>query len=147
MPQSATEKTSNLKLSPSQIRALEALLAGDTVTATAKHAGVSRETVHRWWREDFEFQAAYNRARRELLETMQCRLLALADQATETVTKAIKQGDTKAALTLLKGLGLLPGTPARIGTDDAHVLRQDSEIAKKEARRARKERELFANLG
>lgn len=104
MPRSDTEKAKAPQLSARQIRVVTSLMAGETVVAAAKSAGVSRETVHRWWREDFEFPATYNRGRRELLETTQCRLLALADQATETVKKAVEQGDTKTALVVLKGL-------------------------------------------
>ncbi len=140
-------KNEGIKLSASQIRAVEALLHGQTMTAAAKSAGISRETLHRWQRENFAFQAIYNEGRRELLNAIQSRLLALADKATETVTEAIEQGDTKAALALLKGLGMLPGSPIRIGTDDPHILRQDSEIAEKEAHSVRREREMYASLG
>ncbi len=147
MSRSDTEKAKAPQLSARQVRVVTSLMAGETVVAAAKSAGVSRETVHRWWREDFEFQATYNRGRRELLETIQCRLLALADQATETVKKAVEQGDTKTALVVLKGLGMLPDILIRIGAEDPHVLRDDAEIAKKEAQQARRDRRLFTGLG
>ena len=56
---------------------LEALTAGATVTAAAAAARVDRVTVHRWLRDDFAFQAAFNRARRDLRSAAEARLLGL----------------------------------------------------------------------
>ena len=61
-PQNATPES----LSPAQIAAVGAMLAGKTITDAAADAGVDRATVHRWGREDFAFQAAINAGRREL---------------------------------------------------------------------------------
>ena len=61
MPQNATPQA---ELSPQQVLAIEQLAVGATVVSAAEAAGISRETVHRWNREDWAFQAAVNRARR-----------------------------------------------------------------------------------
>ena len=68
MPHNATEKEEKEALTPQQIAALERLLAGETVTDTAKAVKIDRSTLHRWLRENFEFQAALNRRKRELTE-------------------------------------------------------------------------------
>ena len=53
-----------------QERAISALLTGESVTAAAGRAGVSRQTVHRWLAEDPAFIAEYNQARREIAEAV-----------------------------------------------------------------------------
>jgi hypothetical protein len=98
------------------------LLSGKSITEAATTAEVNRTTVHRWLREDFGFQAALNRSRRELRETMQARLMAIAGKAADAVERSIDQGDGKTALSLLKGLGLLPGEPGKIDSDDPAEL-------------------------
>ena len=119
MPQNAT-------LSPVQEKALAAILAGKSVTDAAVAVNIDRATLHRWLRQDFEFQARLNAGRRELRDGLQARLLHLADEAAAVVESAInKRHDTKTARVLLRGLGLLPGELARIDSDDAGELRDE----------------------
>jgi DNA-binding phage protein len=98
-------------LSPAQQQALAALLAGRTVTAAATAAGVNRTTVYRWLRDPDRpgFRRALERGRRELRQAMEARLLALASKAADCLEGALTDGDGKAALALLKGLGFLSG--------------------------------------
>ena len=103
-------------MTPAQETAVAGLLAGKSVTDAAADAAVTRETVHRWLRENFAFQAELNRGRRELRESVQTRLERLAGKAAACVEKAIDGGDTKAALEVLKGLGA--SAPPSIGADD-----------------------------
>ncbi len=109
-----------------QQAALTALLAGRSVTAAAATAGVDRTTLHRWLKADFAFQAAFNRARRDLHVALQARLLALAEQAAEAVEKAVRSGDTKAAMAVLKGLGFLAGEQQSYGGDDPQELAKNA---------------------
>jgi hypothetical protein len=51
---------SSSSLSITQCRALENLMNGQTISDAARAAGVGRTTIHRWMRDDAEFQAAYN---------------------------------------------------------------------------------------
>src|SRR5262245_59093418 len=111
-----------LPLSPSQEKALAALLAGKSVTEAAAAAEVDRTTVHRWLRYGYTFQAELNRGRRDLREAMRARLMCLAEKAVENVERALGRADGKTALALLKGLGLLPGEPLPIGSDDPEEL-------------------------
>lgn len=120
-------------ISPSQERAIEALVAGATVTDAAKAAGVSRQSLHRWRRDSFAFQARLNAARRDLREEVERRLQALAVEAIESVCRAIQGGDAKAGLAILRGLGLLSGQRADIGEEDPAVLKAESELAERRA--------------
>ncbi len=95
-------------LDSKQLIALEALLAGKSVVDAATDAKITRRTLHRW-RKEPTFEAAYNRARREMREAFQMRLLMLAERAVDNVENAIEDGDTRTSMTILKGLGLLPG--------------------------------------
>jgi hypothetical protein len=110
--------TDSAELPPAQVAAMAVLLAGGTVTAAADAAGVHRTTVHTWLRDDAGFIAAYNRGRREVLDGMYARLLRVADKAVATVEQAV-EGDPKTAVALLRGLGLLSGSPGGIGPTDA----------------------------
>jgi hypothetical protein len=130
MPRNATPTilVAPPELSPSQLTALAALLAGSSITVAAEQAAVGRETVHRWLREPV-FAATYNRQRRDLWEATETRLLRLADRATTVVERALDQdGDVKAALALLKGLGLLAGSAPAMGPDTPESV-EDEQVA------------------
>ena len=113
-------------LSPAQITAVEALLAGKTITAAAAAAGVDRVTVHRWLKDDFAFQAELNRGRREMRNATCGNLERLAAKAAECLEKAIDQGDVKAALEVLKRLRLFAPDP--IGSDNPAELAAEAEM-------------------
>ena len=125
------------ELTPQQILAVEHLTTGATVVKTAELVGVSRETVHRWLREDWNFQAAANAARRELHDAVQRRLLVMTDRALSTVAEAIDRGDLGTSLALLKRLGTLDALAPPIGSDDPRVLAEEAQIKTREAETAR----------
>jgi hypothetical protein len=128
MRQNATPKGG--ALAPNQENALAALLAGKSVTDAAAVAEVDRTTLHRWLKEDFQFQAAWNRGRRDLRQAMEAQLMAMAEKAAKAVASAIDAGDGKTALALLKGLGLLSGDRVSIGSDDPKELAENAAQAK-----------------
>ena len=130
--------TRNETLSPAQVKVLAELLTGKTITAAASAAGVERVTVHRWLREDFAFQAAWNRDRQELHREAYARLERLAVKAVDCLEKAIDRGDVKAALTIAKGMGIL--SPEKTGSDNAGELAAAAEAAAKQ-------RAVFAKFG
>jgi hypothetical protein len=115
-------------LSPAQEAALAALVAGQSVTATAAAVGVARCTVHAWLRDDYAFKAAYNRGRKDLHAIFHARLMSLAAKAAGCVERALDAGDARAALALLRGLGLLTGAPAAVGSDDPQVLEDQAGV-------------------
>ncbi len=119
------------ELSRQQEKALECLLAGDTVTAAAKSGRIDRSTLHRWLREHCEFQAAYNGRRRELQNAAQVRLLRLAEKAVDCVVSAVENGDVKTGLRVLEGLGLLSGEIA-VGPEDVEGVKAQQAVIKHE---------------
>ena len=135
MSQNATPPDTALR--PDQLTVIELLIAGESITAAAKQAGIRRETVHRWMREDYEFQAALHRLRRELQESIGAQVLATSRRAAETVDKAVADGDVKAALQVLRGTGMLSGDRARAGSEDPSHLKDDAEVAEELDRRRR----------
>ncbi len=116
------------EISPSQTRALESLVSGATITESAKHGGVDRSTLHRWLRDDSGFQAAVNEARLELQQATQVRLAQIAAEATDVVGKAVQDGNVRAALAVLKGLGLLCGERPPIGPRSADLIEQEARL-------------------
>ncbi len=131
-------------LAVEQRAALELLLMGKSLTESAKSAGVARATVYRWIKSDPVFRARYNEWHDLLHESSRSRLLSLTDKATDAVEKALEAGDAKAALQLLKGMGMLrefaPGP-----TDPAEVKRM-GELEKRRRKSAmeRQERQVKA---
>jgi hypothetical protein len=97
---------------------LGALLAGDTVTTAAKRAKVSRATVHNWLNEQ-NFRDEFDKRHAQLIDRAQVRLQSLADRAVDVVATALKRGDAKTALQLLKGLELLSPNPTSLGRANA----------------------------
>ena len=144
MPQNETLANEPGNLKPPQIQVLAALLGGSTVTAAAKAGGVDRTTVHRWLHHDWDFQAALHRARRELHASLRARLEQIAERAVEALSVAIEFGDAHVALALVKGLGLLDGRQRAIPTDNPAVLRQEVELAERQAASERQLRGLGA---
>ena len=112
----------------------------------AEKVGVDRTTVHRWLREDFEFRATLNRGKRQLLDAIDSRLLALGEGAAEVVAQAVDQGNVRVAMEILKGLGNLSGKRATVESDDPEELRKHGEIEQKERDSALRTRELIANI-
>jgi len=128
MSQNVTRRRNRDSISASQTLALERLLEGETVTAAAESAGVSRETVHRWIKSNWQFQARLNQAMQELQGAIMSRLLSAALRSSEVVSEAIDRGNLKAALAVLKGVGALRGVTLKVGITDPKVLEEESEI-------------------
>src|SRR5262249_53472095 len=72
-----------------QIAAIDALLAGKSATDAAAAAGVSRRTLYTWTRDNFRFQAALNRGRREAHQAISSRVAQIATEAAECVGCAV----------------------------------------------------------
>jgi len=117
-------------LPPRQRTALMALAAGRGFAEAARAAGVSRQTVHVWRHKDPRFAALVNAWRNQAIESAQHRLIGLADDAVTTIGDAIHTGDTRAALELLRRLGLL--VPPEVGSDDAAQLQNETLLAQRE---------------
>lgn len=108
---------------PAQELALAALLAGQTVTAAAAAAGVCREQVTRWKRDDVVFIASYNARVMELREAARAELRALAKDAIAAIRDLVTSADTPPAVRLQAAKDVLHtvgglGGPESITTDE-----------------------------
>jgi hypothetical protein len=128
-----------------QRTALELLLEGKSVAETARSAGVARATVFRWLKDDPAFKAAYNLWHEEMEESCRSRLLMLTDKAAGALEKALEAGDAKAALQLLKGLGLIKPSGPRI--TDVEELKARQRIENKRRKAKSFSDDLMASLG
>ncbi len=104
LPIPATDEAELAKLSPAQLVYLRALLKGKSVTAAASDAGVSRQTAYRW-QADPQFAAILSTWSSRATKLTRVQLLALTEEATANVAVAIKNGDLRVSLALLKGVG------------------------------------------
>ena len=93
-------------LSPAQIVYLRALGSGKGIAAAAEEAGVTRRTAYRW-QADPRFAELLSAWRNQSMESARHQLLTMAEQATAAVSIALKNGDVRVAIALLKGMGIL----------------------------------------
>ena len=118
------------RLAVDQQAAMELLVTGKTIAETARSAGVSRTTIYHWLRHDPVFRAAYNQWHDQLEEGCRSRLMTLTDKATDAIEKALENGDARAALQLLKGMGMI--RHKIVGPTDAEEIRMRDEIEREE---------------
>ena len=116
--------------------ALELLMWGKSVSETARQTGVTRITIHRWLKNDPVFRAAYNEWHEEMRESSRSRLETMAEKAMDALDNALHSNDARAAIAVLKGLGLL--RERKPGPTDAEEVKKEAEIRKK-----KREAELF----
>ena len=144
MQQNATDSQTARPLTSKQLRAVKALLSGESVTSVAREAKVDRTTIYRWLKEDFEFQTALNRGKKLLREDVETRLLVASTKAVDNVSQAIENGDVRTSLALLKGLGSLSGKEAVVGGVDPERMREEAEIAERQREAAYERRRLLS---
>ena len=82
------------KVTPRQRKAIEALLTTATVAEAARVAGVKRQTIYRWMKQD-SFRAALAEAEREALESLSRALVRLGDTATKTLDAAMRGAESE----------------------------------------------------
>jgi transposase-like protein len=114
------------KLEEKQQAALDLLRIGNSVAETARTTGITRQTIYNWLRHDPVFQAAYNRWHDEMEKSAQYRLLMMTEKAMDALEKALEAGNARAALQLLKGIGML--RERAVGPIDPEQVRQTMEL-------------------
>jgi hypothetical protein len=119
-----------VQLSEAQERVLVELTLGKSISAAASAAGVHRGTVHRWMTDDPLFAGAYHGWQSETRGSAQARFLAMSDVAVENVCDALRKGDTRTSLVVLKGLGLLAAV--KPGPTDVEELARERELEKRQ---------------
>jgi hypothetical protein len=103
---SAEASTSRrMVLGETQIKALEWLTSGGSITEAAQFAGVARQTVSRWLKEDEDFRGIYDAWHDQIITMTDGQLAALAESAVATITDAIRdRRDVRAAQFVIKHL-------------------------------------------
>lgn len=114
------------KLSVEQLNAIDVLVLGKTDEETATLVGVSRETVNRWRNTNPHFAAELNRQRKESWGVNRHRLQALATKAVDAIESALDGGDSKAAVEVLKIVGIYGGLEPPSGPVDAELVMMES---------------------
>lgn len=91
-----TRNVTDPELTPKQRKAVEALLVTGDVTAAAKEAGVSRESLYRWLKQSV-FLEAVREAEARALDELSRLLVRLGRSAATTLAKAMSDADVPAA--------------------------------------------------
>ena len=97
---STTESSLSDTLTPIQIRVLQCLVAGQSVTAAAKDAGLHRSTVHLWTRTHPDFARALLALRQNRADRLVDELGDLADLAINTFRQILSDEKAPAAARL-----------------------------------------------
>jgi len=116
MKEKTQQNSTDSTLAPQQLKVIEALASGASVTKAAEMAGVDRTTIY-LWRKDSNFEAALTSARLEYADTMRARLRELVDDAVKAVRDMLQNPDAsagirlKAALAVLESVGAMAEDP------------------------------------
>jgi len=106
MKEKTRQNSTDSTLAPQQLKVIEALASGTSVTKAAETAGVDRSTIY-LWRKDSSFEAALNVARCEFADTTRSRLRELADDAVKVVRDVLEDPHAAAAIRLKAALSVL----------------------------------------
>jgi transposase-like protein len=139
MPTEADDRQWNLSVQ--QQTAADLLALGNNVTRVAEQVGVARQTVSEWLNQNPAFEAAVNQRRQENWDNASNRLRSLLPNALDVLEQALKGGNIKAAIEVLKAAGL-----HGLQKPEGPTNPQDAESAAKKKERARQDRALFAGL-
>jgi len=113
-------------LTEQQVRALDALLEGRSVTEAARIAGVTRQTASGWKHNHAGFRAAYNGALHDAIGNAGVRLVNLLPAALDVLAADLQQPLSRrtAAREIIAAVGKLPFSPG-----DAGSVRRDQQRA------------------
>lgn len=93
-------------LTTQQHKAIAALMVASDILTAAQLAGVGERTLHRWLKEDADFQAALRTAETDAVAGAVRRLVGAADSAV-TALVDIMQGNAAASVRLRAAIALL----------------------------------------
>lgn len=94
-------------LTPRKRKAIEALLTTCDTTKAAQAAGVSRDTVYRWLKQEV-FKNALEAGAKEALESLSRSLVSISSKAIETLEAALAY-DIKAPSTRVRAADVILG--------------------------------------
>ncbi len=96
---SKTEQNEALEeLTPKQNLALDGLLSGDRFEAAAGKAGVNRNTVARWLKEDPVFIARFRNRRSEIESSLDNEIRELAGEALQVLREELESNEPRVRL-------------------------------------------------
>ena len=112
-------------LTPEMENAIDLLITGKPDREVAVAVGVSRQTIAQW-RQHPLFIAELNQRRHTLWAEAHVRLHALIGGAVDVIEEAVREGDLKAAIEVLKAVKLYGevGAPTGASEPDAIVRQQ-----------------------
>jgi leucyl aminopeptidase len=91
-------KTDNLKLSPSQELAIDAILSGKRDRQVAEIVGVTRQTVNEWRNKNLLFAEELARRRQEIFAETHKRLQILSEKAIDVLEANLECDNPKVAV-------------------------------------------------
>jgi transposase-like protein len=94
-------------LTPQQLAVISALSSGATTTQAAEEAGVHRNTVANWRRNEIPFQCAFAHAQYDRALYYREQAVALVDQAFATINQILADPKTPASVRLKAALALI----------------------------------------
>src|SRR5215471_1521224 len=112
-------------------RAIGALLTEQSIEDAAVKAGVGSRTIHRWLREDEAFQAAYNRAKREVVRQAQTRLQQATGKAVAALIAVIDDPLVQASAKVSAAKAILEYAIRAVEIDDLEARIQALEQVQK----------------
>ncbi|MBL8178352.1 MAG: SEC-C domain-containing protein [Bryobacterales bacterium] len=103
-------------LAPKQVRVIEGILAGLTVTAAAEAAGVHRTTVHHWCRVIPEFRNTLDAVKQARIDSIQDAMQALVAPSIAILTSIVHDESQPLSLRMRTAMAILKfaSTPAKV---------------------------------
>ena len=137
------QNLTHLTPSEAQLKIIDALARGSTVSAAAGFAGISRATFYNWYKSQPAFVAAIREAQADYSRLVQERLNRLSQKALSRIDGLLDDPKTPPAVVLRTALAILerPASP-----DNHWILPQPAEVEAVPADPAGPETETAPNL-
>jgi hypothetical protein len=118
-------------LTPEMENAIDLLVTGKPDREVAEAVGVSRQTIAQW-RQHPMFMAELNQRRQTLWADAHARLRALIGGAVDVIEDALRNGDLKAAIEVLKAVKLYGEVGAPTGATEPDIIVRQQAVAQLE---------------
>ena len=142
---SAEEMAELDKFPPERRAALRGLKMTGKMSEAAKAAGVSRSSIYRWKYEDAAFRVLCNRWEREKIDECRDGVTGLLGKAVGVLERALDNGDARAALVVLKSMGILK--PRETGATDLEEVEWDMALEAERKTNRMQDMEMRARVG